>query len=120
MVEQWVSEWPETGGWRRKGWSQRSIVYGLQALKLVMDYGADVGVITRSPVEGVRPPRKTGDDHRTFRVWTVHELGCFIEAADRDDLAAAWRLTACGLRRSEVLGSDWDAVDFDGGTVRVE
>jgi integrase len=35
----------------------------------------------------------------------------------RMNWAAAWRLTLCGLRRSEVMGLRWDAVDLDRGEV---
>ena len=34
-------------------------------------------------------------------------------------LRAGMRLTLCGLRRSEVLGLDWQHVDLDAGTVKV-
>jgi integrase len=44
----------------------------------------------------------------------------FRAAADLDDWAAAWRLTLCGLRRSEIMGMTWDCVDLDRGEVRIE
>ncbi|QGF22429.1 tyrosine-type recombinase/integrase [Raineyella fluvialis] len=119
-VERWVASWPTTGGVRGKGISHRSIVYTLQALRQVFDFGVSQGLLPKSPVDGVKPPRRTAEDHTEFRVWTVAELGKFVKAADADPLAAAWRLTCCGLRRSEVLGMDWRAVDLDQGTVRVE
>jgi integrase len=31
-----------------------------------------------------------------------------------------WRLTLCGLRRSEIMGLKWDAVDLDRGEVKIE
>lgn len=40
--------------------------------------------------------------------------------ADVHEWAAAWRLTLCGLRRSEVMGLKWSAVDLDSGEIRVE
>ena len=40
--------------------------------------------------------------------------------ADQDEWAAAWRLTLCGLRRSEVMGLRWDAVDLDRGEIVVQ
>jgi integrase len=40
--------------------------------------------------------------------------------ADRDDWAAGWRLSLCGLRRSEVLGLQWGAVDLTSGEVTVK
>lgn len=119
-IEQWVAEWPTTGGVRGKGWSHRSITYALQALKLVFDHAVQHDLIAKSPAAGVKAPRKTADDHQDFRVWTARELGQFVRTADQDPFAAAWRLTACGLRRSEVLGLDWSGVDFERGTVRVE
>jgi integrase len=40
--------------------------------------------------------------------------------ADEDDWAAGWRLTLCGLRRSEVMGMRWEAVDMERGEVVVQ
>jgi integrase len=48
------------------------------------------------------------------------ELIKFREVADQDEWAAAWRLTLCGLRRSEVMGLRWDAVDLDRGEIVVQ
>ena len=43
----------------------------------------------------------------------------FRAVADEDDWAAAWRLTLCGMRRSEVLGLDWARVDLTAGVLDV-
>jgi integrase len=43
----------------------------------------------------------------------------FVAYADEDSLAAAWRLTACGLTRADVLGLRWSDVDLTEGVVRV-
>lgn len=51
--------------------------------------------------------------------WQPEELERFVEHADSDDLAAAWRLTACGLTRSEVLGLRWSDVDLEAGMVHI-
>jgi integrase len=48
------------------------------------------------------------------------ELIKFREVADADDWAPAWRLTLCDLRRSEVLGLRWDAVDLGSGEIVIE
>ena len=53
-------------------------------------------------------------------VWEPFELIKFRAVADQDDWAAAWRLTLCGLRRSEVMGLRWDAVDLDRGEIMVQ
>ncbi|MEZ0577297.1 tyrosine-type recombinase/integrase [Nocardioides sp. MH1] len=114
-------EWMSTGGGARgRGWSQRSTVYALGALRQVLAYGVADGVIVANPAEGVKAPRRRKGDRRSVSVWEPADLVAFREVADRDEWAAAWRLTLCGLRRSEVLGLSWSCVDRDFGTVTVE
>lgn len=43
----------------------------------------------------------------------------FVRHADSDDLAAAWRLTACGMTRADVLGLRWSDVDGTTGVVTI-
>ena len=52
----------------------------------------------------VKVPRKQHSDARPVAVWEPAELVRFREVADADERAAGWRLTLCGLRRSEALG----------------
>jgi integrase len=52
--------------------------------------------------------------------WTQEELLQFRAVTDAHEWAAAWRLTLCGLQRSEVMGMMWDSVDLEQGEVRVE
>jgi integrase len=54
-----------------------------------------------------------------FEAWDPHEVTVFLEQVRGDRFEAAWRLTACGLRRSEVLGLTWGAVDFELGLIAV-
>jgi integrase len=114
-------EWMSTsGGARGKGWSQRSTVYALGALRQVLAYGVADGVLVSNPADGVKAPRRRKGDRRRASVWEPADLIQFREVADTDEWAAAWRLTLCGLRRSEVLGLSWHAVDRDAGAVAVE
>ena len=43
----------------------------------------------------------------------------FLDVAARDRLFGAWLLSPAGLRRSEVVGLEWDAVDLDAGTLEI-
>lgn len=117
----------EGGKWKR-GFSHRSTVYALGALRQVFDFGVEAGVVAKNPAAGVKAPTaKTGDRRRKV-VWTPHQLATFRDYVDNlpSDVLAAdpWlrtgmRLTLCGLRRSEVLGLDWSNVDLAAGSVRV-
>lgn len=66
-----------------------------------------------------RSPRQTKKVGADLEHWTAEEMLSFRRTADADKLAAAWRLTLCGLTRADVLGLRWSDVDLDAGTVTV-
>lgn len=86
----------------------------------MLAYGVAEGLLAVNMADGVKAPRKRREDARTLTVWERADLLAFRQVADTDEWAAGWRLTLAGLRRSEVLGLKWSAVDLDTGTVRVE
>ncbi|HYB36021.1 MAG TPA: site-specific integrase, partial [Mycobacterium sp.] len=58
--------------------------------------------------------------HRaTAKSWTLAEAETFRESVRDHRLFACWLLSMYGLRRSEVLGLRWSAVDLDTGTLSV-
>lgn len=105
---------------RGQGLSQRTIVYTLGAVRQVFGYGVSTGVLVANPASDVKAPRRKKGDRKQVIPWEPADVETFRRDADADALAAAFRLTLCGLRRSEVLGLSWDAVDLEAGTVRVE
>ena len=56
---------------------------------------------------------------RAGATWSQAELRRFLAGAGADRLAACWRMTLYGLRRGEVAGLRWDAVDLDAGTITI-
>ncbi len=108
------------GGQRGRGLSQRSIVFTLGAVRQVLGYAVAEGLIAANPAVGVKAPRKQRGDTRAAQVWEPAELLRFRAVADADDLAVGWRLSLCGLRRSEVLGLQWGAVELTSGDITVK
>jgi integrase len=54
------------------------------------------------------------------RIWSARQLDDFLAHVRDDRLYAAWRGAAMtGLRRGELLGLDWDAVDLDAGRLAI-
>jgi integrase len=100
--------------------SHRTVVYTLGTIRQVLAYGVSTGLLSINVAASVKAPRKQHGDGKIKQVWDPAELLQFRAVADQDEWAAAWRLTLCGLRRSEVLGMKWDAVDLINGEVRVE
>jgi len=55
----------------------------------------------------------------TAKSWTLAEAERFRAAVSDHRLFACWLLSMYGMRRSEVLGLRWSAVDLDTGTLSV-
>lgn len=74
--------------------------------------------IVRNPADRVDRPKPSG---RRATAWTVRELGRFLDRVGNDRLFALWRLGATtGMRRGELLGLSWRALDLEGGRLTVE
>lgn len=118
-----VMEALETEGGRRgKPLSHRSLVYALGSLRQCLQYGVSTEVLRRNVAADVKPRRKRKGDSKAVEVWEPAQVLAFrAHVAKCDDWAhPAFLLATCGMRRSEVLGLSWAAVDLDAGTVRVE
>lgn len=117
------------GGVRHKPLSHRSVVYALTSLRLVLDYAVESGLIQKSPADAVKTPKKpveneseqiTTWDRAHLVTFRHHLAGLSTEAlATEPWLNVGYRLSLAGMRRSEVLGLAWEAVDFDNGQVHV-
>ena len=60
-------------------------------------------------------------EHPSVAVWTAAQLATFLESVVDDSLYALWWLAALrGLRRGELCGLRWAAVDLDRGMLFVE
>lgn len=77
--------------------------------------------------ETAQPTRQTTEDEsesptvaeHTFKSWTVAEVRTFLDYVRDLRLFACWLLSCYGLRRSEVLGLRWNAIDLDTGLLLV-
>lgn len=120
-VQRLISWLSESGGQPSRTHPQgrplasRSVRLAMIALQQALDL-ADLP-INPARHKAVRRPRKVDRVGTDLEHWLPPQLGQFKVHADRDPLAAAWRLTLCGLTRADVLGLRWS--DLDGGTVTV-
>jgi integrase len=68
------------------------------------------GYLASSPMLGVDPPARDDSVERT--AWSGDEVRAFLAVAADDRLHGVWRLALMtGLRRGELLGLTWDAVE---------
>ncbi|WP_445169273.1 tyrosine-type recombinase/integrase [Mycolicibacterium sp. Dal123E01] len=72
---------------------------------------------TDNPASNVKPPRQP----RTRRlVWDTAEIQTFLASVRHDRFAALFLLElTTGIRRGQICGLKWPAVDLDAGTITV-
>lgn len=117
-VARWLDELASSGKFAR-----RSIQIFRMVLRAALADAVDVGELRRSPAARVALPKQVVKPSRVREAdaWTDDELDRFLAAVESHRWAAPIRLCATyGLRRSEMLGLAWSAVDLDAGTVRIE
>jgi integrase len=119
-IEQ-LRDWMLTEGRRRggkvgTGLGARSVRLTLGRLSAALELGCMDGRLAANPCRYVRLPKQ---ERREVTAWDEAELRAFLAAAGTDRLAAAWWLSAMGLRRGEVLGLRWSDIDLDAGTVTI-
>ncbi len=66
---------------------------------------------------GARIPKVTAPE---MKIWSPEQLRAFLDHVRDDRLYAAWLLLCTtGLRRGELLGLTWSALDLESGSLRV-
>ena len=76
------------------------------------------GKLTRNPADMADPPSR---GRSRAHAWTASELRRFLDHVADDRLTALWRLGATtGMRRGELAGLTWRALDLDGARLSVE
>jgi integrase len=69
------------------------------------------GLLARNVADAADPPRVPRQERGA---WSADELRAFLAATSEDRLAAMWLVFATtGMRRSELLGLPWRAVDLE-------
>jgi integrase len=101
----------------RGGLSGRSVQLVVTVLKAATAWSVIHGLSNRDALAGYKRPRV---QTKVMTAWSTAEARSFLAAAAEDRLAAAWSLLLVrGLRRGELAGLAWDAVDLEAGVLRI-
>jgi integrase len=102
----------------RTGLSPRSVQLSVGILKTACKWAVENELLGRNPIGSVRRPRSQAP---AMKVWTVEQSRRFIEATKDDRLGVAWALLlGRGLRRGELCGLRWPAVDLNAGAIHID
>jgi integrase len=99
--------------------SARSVLNVHRCLHTAFEQARKWKFVGENPARDARAPSPLRSRARAF---TADEVGRLLDAAVAYPETHAMVATAltCGLRRSELIGLAWDAVDLDAGTLEVK
>jgi integrase len=104
-------------------YSIRTVKMVRQRLWQVFRDALDMELVFRNPVDPVRIKTPRGQSQKAGRALEVHEIAALLAALDSHKdprTAMALRLMlACGLRRGEALGLQWQDVDLEAGVLTI-
>jgi integrase len=104
---------------KTSGLSPRTVRYAHSVIRKALADAVKWNRLVRNVADAADPPRKSATV-KAPTTWSAAELHCFLEHVESDRLAPAWRLAAStGMRRGEVLGLSWNAVDLEAGRLAV-
>lgn len=99
------------------GLSPRSLQLVIGTLKSAYTFAVATELLNRSPIMAVRRPTV---QQRTPTSWSNENAREFLTKTRDDHLSALWAIALTrGLRRGELAGLRWDAIDLEAGTLRV-
>ncbi len=99
------------------GCNANTVIHYHALVRKALQYAVENDMIPSNPADRVARPRK---GKYLAGYYTKDELAALFEATKDDSMAVVIQLAAYyGLRRSEVLGIRWSAVDFQRGTVSI-
>ena len=118
MLIELKQEMRTTGGRQGLGRSPRTIALMLTVLSKSLEAAKDLNLVRINAASPRFVERPKGTDF-LGDAWTEEQVAVFLDHVSGDRYEAAWRLSLCGLRRSEVLGLVWGAVDLSSETVNI-
>jgi integrase len=117
VISKLYRELAEDGGRDGRPLSAATVSHVHRTLRKALADAVDVEQLL-AIIPASRSKRPRSSQAEPVQVWTVQQLGSFLEAARSYRLFAFFRLAACtGARRGELLYLRWEAVNLDAAEV---
>ena len=101
----------------RDGLSPRSLQLIVGTLKSAYKFAVETELLARNPIASVRRPTL---QNKPMSAWSEAQARHFLADNRDDELAVAWALLLTrGLRRGELCGLRWGAIDLESGIVSI-
>ncbi len=98
--------------------SDRSVRSCYAVCRMALDQAVQENLIRKNPAEGCKLPPLKG---REMQVLTKEEMQRFLIQAKEEGMYELFLLElTTGLRRGELLGLQWDDLDMESGTLKID
>lgn len=98
--------------------SDRSVRSCYAVCRMALDQAVQENLIRKNPAEGCKLPPLKG---REMQVLTKEEMQRFLLQAKEEGMYELFLLElTTGLRRGELLGLQWDDLDMESGTLKID
>jgi integrase len=121
-IDQWRGEYRNRVSDRGRPYSARTMNYSLSVLHNALNYAVRWKHIAVNPAAAAYRSRqgKTVEPITADRVFSPEEVNAMIEAAKGGPYDALFRVAfGGGMRKGEIMGLQWEALDLDRGRVAV-
>lgn len=99
------------------GVSANTVIHRHANIRKALQYAFKTGLLNHNPADRIERPRK---EKFVGSIYNAEELGQLFEVVKGDPIELGVILAAFyGLRRSEVVGLRWDAIDFEKKTITI-
>lgn len=89
-----------------------------RVVKKALDYAEDDELIVKSPMRRMKAPRVEPADQRVLTIQECEQI--FRAVQDTRWFAPFFLIGTTGMRPGELLGLQWDGIDWDAGTIRLQ
>lgn len=115
-VQNWINHLAD------KGLSPKTVRNYYSTLRSMLDFAVDMGIIEDTPCRNVRLPKKERHEAKYYVAEDVARLIGALDTLGPDDLkfrVAVLLFLFSGIRKAELLGLNWEDVDFEGNAIHV-
>jgi integrase len=117
-VHEWHAALLKAGGANGRPLSARTVGHAHRVLHRALERALRLEIVARNVAHAVRPPKIEDSEIASL---TAEQIGDVLAKLDGHTLYPIAALAlGTGMRRGELCGLAWGAVDLDGATVRVE
>ena len=104
-------------GLLERGLSHTTVLHVHRVLKEMLAHALKWGMIAKNPADGATPPKR---EKGQMPMWDATTIRRFLDESKGTRYAHIFEFAVMtGMRRSEIAGLKWDAVDLESGRVEV-